>query len=117
MGHQSGIAAAVWCPQSRSLRRVGKTTASFDRRELAGWRPLWNAECLLSRGDMKRSFLLGEMMNQRNVEGIAGWLLVIVAFQVLYLLQHLRQLLEFLGRKPMWTPFAVGELAGHIVLP
>jgi hypothetical protein len=57
------------------------------------------------------------MTKERNLAGIAGWLAAVAAFQVLYLLQHLRQGLAFLSREPAWTAFSVGEAVGHLVMP
>lgn len=56
-------------------------------------------------------------MTERNLEGIAGLLAAVAAFQILYMLQHLRQALAFLKPEAAWTSFAVGEAVGHLVLP
>jgi len=56
-------------------------------------------------------------MKERNLEGIAGWLAAVAVFQILYMLQHLRQALALLNREAAWTPFAVGEAVGHLLLP
>lgn len=56
-------------------------------------------------------------MKDGNPTGIAGWLWLIVGFQINYLLQHLRQAVAFAGRETAWTPYAVGEIVGIVALP
>lgn len=56
-------------------------------------------------------------MTEQKVEGIAGWLYGVAAFQILYFIQHIPQALSLLSQERVWTPFAVGEFVGHAVLP
>jgi hypothetical protein len=55
-------------------------------------------------------------MKDRNIQGIGGWLTAVAAFQVIYVLQHLRHALALLMRERVWTPYTAGELAGHLFL-